>query len=587
MEQTDKSVRHTAGTESREEQAKREVGRTEIPRSAAWFLITVFVGTVFGVPAVQHLLPLCGGDGNGGAGQLSFYAEWKGTAAAMAEAWRDASTPLRRVLDPNARLLERITAYQDAMDDTCFLTVVSRPPVQSLMCRLGVGNEKALVGRGGWLFYEPDISHVTGPGFLDPQQLHKRSRAGNEWRMPPQPDPVKAIAHFRNELQGRGIELIVVPTPVKPTIEPGHFARRAPGTVANSSYGTFVRELRDREIAVFDPTDTLAGARKEHGNQYLRTDTHWRPAAMRRVARELARRIRQTPALSSSAAPPASEQSRPARYTRRPVHVRNLGDIAVMLQLPPGQTLYPEEEVTIDEVVQANGRPWENDPKADVLLLGDSFSNIFSLQDMGWGRNAGLAEQVSCELQAPVERIVRNDAGAHAARQTLARDMARGRDRLAGKKVVIWQFACRELSFGDWRLIEMRLGERSGTATDVKTGPTGDLVTAVVTEVSNRPKKGAVYRDFVMKLYVTGLTDADGNAVGDGDGVVHVLAMENRAILPIAAVREGDSVSLTLRPWREVEGRFGTMKSGALADAMLEIEKRLYWGVPATVSDGQ
>jgi hypothetical protein len=34
----------------------------------------------------------------------------------------------------------------------------------------------------------------------------------------------------------------------------------------------------------------------------------------------------------------------------------------------------------------------------------------------------------------------------------LAREVATGSDRLAGKRVVIWQFAARELVFGDWRL---------------------------------------------------------------------------------------------------------------------------------------
>jgi hypothetical protein len=33
------------------------------------------------------------------------------------------------------------------------------------------------------------------------------------------------------------------------------------------------------------------------------------------------------------------------------------------------------------------------------------------------------------------------------------------RDRLAGKKLVIWEFADRELSFGNWKLLDLKLGE--------------------------------------------------------------------------------------------------------------------------------
>ena len=88
---------------------------------------------------------------------------------------------------------------------------------------------------------------------------------------------------------------------------------------------------------------------------------------------------------------------------------------------------------------------------ADVLLLGDSFTNIYSLASMGWGDSAGLAEQLSYALGRPLDRIVQNDDGAFATRALLQRA---GPERLAGKRVVIWQFAARELMSGDWKVIE-------------------------------------------------------------------------------------------------------------------------------------
>ena len=53
-------------------------------------------------------------------------------------------------------------------------------------------------------------------------------------------------------------------------------------------------------------------------------------------------------------------------------------------------------------------------------MLGDSFSNIYSLGAMGWGKSAGLVEQLAFALQAPVDAILRNDAAAHATRDLLA-----------------------------------------------------------------------------------------------------------------------------------------------------------------------
>ncbi|MEO6603920.1 MAG: hypothetical protein ABIQ16_28815 [Polyangiaceae bacterium] len=96
----------------------------------------------------------------------------------------------------------------------------------------------------------------------------------------------------------------------------------------------------------------------------------------------------------------------------------------------------------------------ESDEKAEVLLLGDSFSNIFSLEGMGWGSAAGLGPQLALALQRPVDVIAQNDAGAFATRRTLARELAGDADRLQGKRVVIWEFASRELSAGDWKQID-------------------------------------------------------------------------------------------------------------------------------------
>jgi alginate O-acetyltransferase complex protein AlgJ len=125
-----------------------------------------------------------------------------------------------------------------------------------------------------------------------------------------------------------------------------------------------------------------------------------------------------------------------------------------MLDLPPDQTLFPPERVALRFIVDADGNPWRASPDADVLLLGDSFSNIYSLASMGFGESAGLAEQLSFVLQRPIDRVVQNDDGAYATREILqrSREGSDADDRLAGKRVVVWQFAARELMFGDWRV---------------------------------------------------------------------------------------------------------------------------------------
>jgi alginate O-acetyltransferase complex protein AlgJ len=161
---------------------------------------------------------------------------------------------------------------------------------------------------------------------------------------------------------------------------------------------------------------------------------------MELIAERLAAFIVETVALPEMADP---------GYRVDRIEMRNTGDTARMLDLAPGSTLFPPEAVWLRRVLRADGSPWRSSREADVLLLGDSFSNIYSLESMGWGTSAGLAEQLSHALGRPLDRIVQNDEGSFATRALLARDPG----RLARTRVVVYQFAARELAFGDWSVI--------------------------------------------------------------------------------------------------------------------------------------
>jgi alginate O-acetyltransferase complex protein AlgJ len=206
-------------------------------------------------------------------------------------------------------------------------------------------------------------------------------------------------------------------------------------------------------VRVFDPAPLLAGWRaSERTPQYLATDTHWRPESMQRVATALADSLRRELGLPGVASPDFRVARREARAP---------GDTLVALDLPSWQSRYRPEIVPLAYVMDAAGDPWRPSPGADVLLLGDSFTNIFSLASMGWGEAAGFAEHLSLALQRPVDRIVQNDAGARATRDQLVRELAASRasgdafDRLTTKRVVVWQFATRELASGDWVVLPL------------------------------------------------------------------------------------------------------------------------------------
>jgi hypothetical protein len=344
-----------------------------------------------------------------------------------------------RLVGANRALLEHLEAFERRIEQESAIGKALRPHAQLLMTGwLGAGNERVYPGRDGWLFYRPDVEYVSGRGFLEERQFERRLRSAAEWTQPPQPDPVLAIVHFKRELEARQIALVVVPTPVKPTIHPEGLTDGSRGTVRNGSFASFAGALAEAGVAVFDPAVELS---RGTADKFLKTDTHWRPEAMEAVASRLARFI--------EGRWPGSRLG--AEYRVEQIEVRQTGDIVPMLDLPEGQRLYPAEAVWLRRIVNADGTVWRSSRDAEVLVLGDSFSNIYSLESMGWGTSAGFVEQLSYALRRPVDRIVRNDEGAFATREMLASDPS----RLKNTRVVIYQFAERELAFGDWKIVPL------------------------------------------------------------------------------------------------------------------------------------
>lgn len=74
-----------------------------------------------------------------------------------------------------------------------------------------------------------------------------------------------------------------------------------------------------------------------------------------------------------------------AGYLRRSTPVDHLGDIYTMLEYSGRTPLASSEQVETHPVTDAMGNVWMPDPYASCLFLGDSFSNIYSLNGLGWG----------------------------------------------------------------------------------------------------------------------------------------------------------------------------------------------------------
>jgi alginate O-acetyltransferase complex protein AlgJ len=537
---------------SREEEAELALKNSGFAGRSRVLLIVLFLLTILSVPTIQFAYEMRAPRNDTRLGTFNIYKAYP--------AWKK----IRGARGPRDvwRLLPRAAELKSAEKELETESVVSEwllPRVQLALVKLGAGNEQVYLGRDRRLFYRPDVDYVTGPPFLEPKIMVHRAHTAAV-----QSDPVKAIVSFRDQLASRGIDLIAVPIPMKPGVEAAKLSGRAkPNAVLqNPSFGEFKARLEKFGIRVFDPATVLS---PDDAPLYLESDTHWRPETMERVAENLAAFIK-----IPSDSPTSSKVS--------DKKISGVGDISRMLKLPETAQNFPPETVTVHEVTRGD-TPWRASKDVDVLLLGDSFANIFSLSALGWGESAGFAEHLSRALgDHPLDCILRNSDGAFATREILSRELARGRDRLAGKKLVIWEFAARELAFGDWKMLEMKLGQPTPAKFFVPKN--GESVTAsgTVEAISTVPRPGTVpYKDHILALHLTDLT-IEGREENAGlEAIVYAESMHDNVLNSVARLRPGDRVTLRLRAWGDVSDQYEKINRSEIDDPAVQLEEPC-WG---------
>src|SRR5881227_1238999 len=526
----------------REEEADLALKNTKFTPGTRQTLIALFLLTIVAVPAIQ----LAGEfRAAGSISRLPMLSIFKSLP------WLPHSEDLKRV----ERTLENESLVsQWLLPRTQYLLTVL----------LGAGNEQVYLGHDPWLFYRADVDHVIGPPFLDPVRMKHRLQASRV-----QPDPIKAIVDFRNQLAARGIDLVVLPVSVKPSTEGEMLAvsnanrTQASGALPNPSFNEFKARLEREKVRLFDPEPFLM-ERGKNGPLYLETDTHWRPQTMEFVAQRLADFL-QLPATARSTLPSIIEKEIVAR-----------GDIAAMLKLSRGDKFFPPEKVTIRQVVTGNAL-WRPSKEADVLLLGDSFSNIFSFEAMGWGESARYPEHLSVALRRPIDCILRNSDASFATREILSNELSRGRDRLAGKKLVIWEFAARELSFGNWKLLDLKLGEAKPSRF-FSLKPSEEIeVTGTVETISSVPRPGTVpYKDHIAALHLIDVVAAGDDRGSEGKKKSSPrLQPETQAVVYLWSMRDNVWTSAA-RLWPDVSAQYEKFNRTELDDSALQLEEPVW-----------
>ncbi len=405
--------------------------------------------------------------------------------------------------------VRELRGFEKSLEDNWWGQNSIRPLTQRGLFRaLRDTGAKAIEGYHGWLFYRPGVQYLTEADRMEV------GPSDSIWASPPthqtrRDSAVEAIVTYRNQLRQRGIELLIVPVPGKASVYPDLLTHRFAdhAELFRSPTEDLLEELDQQGIATVNLFEAFRKAREHGGSSglrkpyYLACDTHWTPRGVRVAAKAMAEGLAQLDW--------APEDSFP--YTLDAQQVARRGDILDMVSIPAGANDFSMEEVVCQQVRDplvglmiprqpARSGRFKNDHLIDtpmessVLLLGDSFCRIYqtvepaslgadvdsqSIEQPATGGSstepsantanspetsprkkkkllpgsAGLPSLLAYELQAAVDYLIRDGGAATDVRQRLSVDP----ELLDNKRVVIWEFAERELRLGQagWKKVPL------------------------------------------------------------------------------------------------------------------------------------
>ena len=207
-----------------------------------------------------------------------------------------------------------LRAFENKIDDESAIVLALRPKYQLAVWNLfSDPGEKVVLGAAGdcigkscdrgeakpedkWLFYRQDVEFLVQPSPLDVRS----AKLDN---------PVKAIERFRDQLKAKGVELLVVITPGKPSIYPerltgvsdasldaaGNAAGDAAGVGTAAGLQSHGKKILDsltragiNTVDLYTPLLAAKSRDSVEGPLYLNDDTHWTPRGAELAAAEIA-----------------------------------------------------------------------------------------------------------------------------------------------------------------------------------------------------------------------------------------------------------------------------------------------------------
>jgi len=373
---------------------------------------------------------------------------------------------------------------EESMKKNSFIFSKSTFKLKPLAKKCGKPDRDIIYETEGWLFYRPHLDALKN------DKLNHRA--------------IDEIVSMQEKLSQKGIKLIVLPVPLKAQV---HSKKLIGSEILSGKYKKYIDALAKNNIDHIDLSELL----KFEGS-YLKTDTHWSPQAVDKVAKALRKKLN-------------------VLSLERSLNLREKLNLLVGWgNLSKSLT----ESVSIQQVKNEQELMHVASGEGEVLILGDSFSNIYSVKSLGWSTGAGLAVKLSYQLQHPVDKIAVDNGGASGSRKLLMEELASGYDRLKNKKCVIWEFNFNAFTNDEWLHFdfpEKRKQEFLKVEKEVE-------VQGKILEMSHM-KLNSVYKDELVSIRMK---------VGEKQVLFRSFFKKDNSETHVAKLKVGDAVKVKLSP---------------------------------------
>ena len=300
-----------------------------------------------------------------------------------------------------------LRAFENKIDDESAIVLALRPKYQLAVWNLfSDPGEKVVLGAAGkcigkscgrdttmasdrWLFYRQDVEFLVQPSPLDVRS----AKLDN---------PITAIEKFRDQLKAKGVELLVVITPGKPSIYPERLTGNADaadasldaeGNVADrvnsiglQSHGKKILDSLTRAgfntVDLYTPLLAAKSRDSVEGPLYLNDDTHWTPRGAELAAAEIAaavNRLEFDGKIKLKALSECDDCKPPFSFIAKDSVADRMGDVGEMSGLNKFG-VFKVQKVTGHVVSQQNIKELEGDPLADSICVDSAYKECMKVK---------------------------------------------------------------------------------------------------------------------------------------------------------------------------------------------------------------